>query len=343
MATWQAGSQDTVSDWFYDIAPAFAENSWVVVFFYEEGRETAVPLTILNPAPNTPYGWIAPGQCHALELQFPSGWSNYSKTFNSSNDVENNDDTNSNQNSFSTESSLLFNQIPDWQSRKTNEGYFDPHLAWGDVDGDGDLDLAEGFTDGRNANGFLTSVGGIKIYLNENGKLNRSSYIVDAAEWLFITSIAWGDADGDGDLDLAATSGSQPNRIYLNEAGVLQSNNPILFGSKDEFSTSLAWGDMNGDGFLDLAVGNRNGPNHIYINQNGSFTDSQVITFGGNLNTTRLAWADFNNDANHLLDLAVANSDGPNQLFINEAGSLNDSNAISLVAIRIRPILPGAM
>ena len=71
LATWQAGSQDTVSDWFYDISPAFAEGSWVEVFFFQDGMETAVQLTILNPAPNTTYGWIAPGQCHAIELEFP--------------------------------------------------------------------------------------------------------------------------------------------------------------------------------------------------------------------------------------------------------------------------------
>ncbi|MCB9006063.1 MAG: hypothetical protein H6656_01505 [Ardenticatenaceae bacterium] len=75
LASWEASSTATVSDWFTNLQQVSDGGSWVEVFFYEGGVETAVPLEILNPAPNTPYGWVTNGQCHAVELQFPTDWS----------------------------------------------------------------------------------------------------------------------------------------------------------------------------------------------------------------------------------------------------------------------------
>lgn len=74
LASWEASGQATVSDWITDLPQVADSGSWVEVNFYPGGEETAVPLEILNPAPNTSYGWVANGQCHAIELQFPTDW-----------------------------------------------------------------------------------------------------------------------------------------------------------------------------------------------------------------------------------------------------------------------------
>ncbi|MCB9432496.1 MAG: hypothetical protein H6668_10975 [Ardenticatenaceae bacterium] len=44
----------------------------VTVDFVPDGG-SPVRMEILNPAPNTPYGWLSNGMCHALEVQYPVG------------------------------------------------------------------------------------------------------------------------------------------------------------------------------------------------------------------------------------------------------------------------------
>jgi hypothetical protein len=73
-------------------------------------------------------------------------------------------------------------------------------------------------------------------------------------------AVAWGDYDGDGDLDLAAANEGQANHIYENTGGELK----LAWSSQEEDNTiSVAWGDVDGDGYLDLACGNK-GANRIY-------------------------------------------------------------------------------
>ena len=74
------------------------------------------------------------------------------------------------------------------------------------------------------------------------------------------SSVAWGDYDGDGDLDLAVgnmghDSAGQPNRLYRNDGGALTAS-AVWSSAEADATTSVAWGDYDGDGDLDLAVGN---------------------------------------------------------------------------------------
>ena len=91
------------------------------------------------------------------------------------------------------------------------------------------------------------------MYLNVGGVLQTQAGWV-SGDSDATSSIAWGDVDGDGDLDLAAGNGG-PNKVYLNDGGVLQTQAAWVSGDSNA-TWSIAWGDVDGDGDLDLAAGN---------------------------------------------------------------------------------------
>ncbi|MEM7333334.1 MAG: SdrD B-like domain-containing protein [Chloroflexota bacterium] len=74
LATWDADFWWADSGWIEGIELSFAGGSWVEVYFYPYGSSPAQKLEIINPAPGTEYGWLAPGMCHAVEIEFPIDW-----------------------------------------------------------------------------------------------------------------------------------------------------------------------------------------------------------------------------------------------------------------------------
>ena len=73
-------------------------------------------------------------------------------------------------------------------------------------------------------------------------------------------SIALGDIDGDGDLDVVVgnSSISSPNRLYLNNGTLKPFANATVVDITDDrhFTDSIALGDVDGDGDLDVVAGN---------------------------------------------------------------------------------------
>ncbi len=194
-------------------------------------------------------------------------------------------------------------------------------VAWGDYDGDGDLDLAVG--NGRYSELSRRYRQVNQIYRNNLPQSNTFTEFNLGNHGADSRTVAWGDYDGDGDLDLAVANYGQNNEIYENVEGqlLLDPANGAGWQSIDSpRSTSLAWGDYDGDGDLDLAVGNDGTPLQLFRNAAGTLRLRWESLPANNAQTRGVSWADWDGDGD--LDLAVANYDGPDQVYENIDGRL---------------------
>ena len=91
-------------------------------------------------------------------------------------------------------------------------------------------------------------------------------------------SVAVGDIDGDGDLDIVTGNVYQQNLVYLND-GAGDFAGTRNFGTGSDNTYSVAMGDMDGDGDLDIVTGNNGQQRVVYFNDGaGNFT--VALNFG---------------------------------------------------------------
>jgi hypothetical protein len=193
---------------------------------------------------------------------------------------------------------------------------------WGDYDGDGDLDLVITGNDGDGPSAALYRNDGTGSFsllddVDEDGSTDFLNGVQDGA-------VAWGDADGDGDLDLVVT-GSSTATIYLNDDGadtfsVLGDGDED--GNTDGFTPVTAstsdWADIDGDGDLDLVITGNDGssPSAALYRNDGTGTFSIVddgdedesTDFLNGVQDGAVAWGDYNGDG--APDLVITGNDG---------------------------------
>ncbi len=161
---------------------------------------------------------------------------------------------------------------PDWESGDID---YHGHLSVGDVDSDGWPDVAVSVYIGPAGFG---EPGKVKVYYNEGGQLESVPSFESFNYYTF--SCAFGDADGDGDLDLATTGGEpysglfDSGKIFLNNEGVF--SNEALWTSSFNFgSLDVDFGDMDQNGYLDVVFASEDTPNYIFLSdESGIISDS---------------------------------------------------------------------
>ncbi len=137
---------------------------------------------------------------------------------------------------------------------------------WGDYDNDGDLDLLVGGVDGAAVEQML-------IYRNDSGAFVD---IGAALTGVRIAKGAWGDLDGDGDLDVLVTGliggSTSSTHFYRNDAGTFVD---LVHGLTHLGNGSVDLGDYDNDGDLDAVVTGLNtngGTVHSFILRNETGT-----------------------------------------------------------------------
>jgi len=170
-----------------------------------------------------------------------------------------------------------------------------PNLAGaesGDYDVDGDTDIVI-FTAGPDDILLLVNQGD-GTFVRENVPNGYSAL-----------GGALGDADNDGDLDMAVM-GNGDNRLYTWNGD--RFTHDIEFGNAT--SRCACWGDINNDGWPDLVVGNQ-GENQLYVRFGDGYQSALLF---GEHKTNSVACGDIDNDG--LLDVVVGN-EGPDYFFRN--------------------------
>jgi len=205
--------------------------------------------------------------------------------------------------------------------------------AWGDYDNDGDLDIL--------LTGYDGSGNHSRVYKNTGSgfmeDVSISSVLVDVSN----SSVAWGDYDNDGDLDILLTgSDSGSNRLsklYENTGTGFKEDlaaSSVLTGVSN---SSVAWGDYDNDGDLDILLTGYDGSirrSYVYENTGSGFTENvSISSVLPGVNGSSAAWGDYDNDGDlDILLTGYGEGIGPlSRLYENTGSGFTEDLAASSV------------
>ncbi len=199
--------------------------------------------------------------------------------------------------------------------------------AWGDYNGDGNVDVFVGQTNFSGATGDVLRNNGASGFSNE-------SVATGLNDPGFNQNVAWVDIDGDNDLDLVmGMEGPEKHEIYLQGPGGSFTPVGAAVGFQEDFGTKaygMAIGDTDGDGDLDIyistCIAGGNIRNNFYENQlaqTGTLSFIDIADTNGTQfmqNSYGSEFLDFDDDGD--LDLFMTGADGQDsKIFRNDGGN----------------------
>jgi hypothetical protein len=191
-------------------------------------------------------------------------------------------------------------------------------VAGADLNGDGRMDLVAANTGANRLSIFFRN--------NLGGYPGSPSLSVGNASTGSPVSVAVGDLDGDGEIDLVSANQSTNNvTVFLQGApGVFPAAPSAVLGGPGltDGPVSVAVGDVDGDGRLDIACADETGNNLTVFLQSSSGGFGATPTFtlagaGSPLQPTHVELADVNDDGT--LDLVSCNGGNDISIFVFQA------------------------
>ena len=195
-------------------------------------------------------------------------------------------------------------------------------VVWSDYDNDNDLDIL--------LTGTLEGLFISEIYQN----IGNNSFIKQTGislTGIYNGSVAWGDYDNDGDLDILLTGNpgaGWESKIYQNNGNNSFSDISAVLAGVEE--SSAEWGDFDNDGDLDILLTGlfdwtQTPISKIYKN-NGSntFVEQNGIEITG-VGKSSAKWSDYDNDGDLDILLTGENEDwNPiSKIYRNNSGTKN--------------------
>lgn len=180
-------------------------------------------------------------------------------------------------------------------------------IAWGDLDGDGDVDY------------FGKRWGiGYTVQLNDGtGLFSEGWQMADVQST--VGGVALADFDKDGDLDALVANGHRnigryPTLLLWNDGtGAFTDSTQRLNGTS---GAELAVGDLELDGDLDVFVANMDRPNEVWLNESGVFVDSGLRLGQDTDLSGKASLADLDGDGD--LDVLVGKFNGGAEIWFNQ-------------------------
>ena len=181
--------------------------------------------------------------------------------------------------------------------------------GWADFDGDGDLDISSS---------VFSGAGHLLLHRNDGGEL-----FVSVGDSLLpppagnSSGAAWGDYDGDGDLDAVCSTSSTPAYLFRNDGDGFVDRSSGDLAALGTGGRTATWVDFDVDGDLDVYLANTGTTNKLYRNDgNDVFTNVTSTSVMGP--SQAIAWADYDSDGD--MDLYVGRQNNPDVLARNDGG-----------------------